>query len=174
MSPLIQQYLVYLAGPITGTSYGECTDWRAFVQANIDQRIAALSPMRHKEYLSSEKEVADSYEKHIMSCTRGIMGRDYYDSTRANIVLVNLLGATKVSIGTVMEIGFAYTKRIPIVLVIDRDNIHRHAMVMEAADFIADNLNDAISAVERVLLPTFTEQSFSVRFQNQIALRNAE
>jgi nucleoside 2-deoxyribosyltransferase len=171
---LHQRYLVYLAGPITGTSYGECTDWRAFVESHIDERVAALSPMRHKDYLSSEKSVADSYEKHVMSCARGIMARDYFDSTRADILLVNLLGATRVSIGTVMEIGFAYTKQIPIVLVIEKDNIHRHSMLLEAAGFIVDNLEDGIATVERVLLPKFIPQSFSVRHQDKIALRNAE
>jgi nucleoside 2-deoxyribosyltransferase len=174
MSQLYPSYLVYLAGPITGTSYGNCTDWRAFVEANIDRRIGALSPMRHKEYLSSEQTVADSYEKHVMSCSRGIMARDYFDSTRADILLVNLLGAARVSIGTVMEIGFAYAKRVPIVLVIEKDNIHRHSMLLQAAGFIVDNLEDGIATVERVMLPKFSDDSFSVRCSDRIALRNAE
>lgn len=170
----LQQYLAYLIGPITGTSYADCADWRAFVETNIDQRIGVLSPMRHKEYLSSEKAVADSYENHVMSCSRGIMARDHFDCTRANIVLANLLGASRVSIGSVMEIAFAYAHRIPVVLVIEKENIHRHSMLVQAAGFVVDNVEDGIAVVERVMLPKFTVDSFSVRCSDKISLRNAE
>lgn len=40
------RYLLYLAGPITGLTYAECTDWRDWVRAQLPPDIVGLSPMR--------------------------------------------------------------------------------------------------------------------------------
>ena len=53
---------VYLAGPISGLSYGEATDWRQEVQAQLQRcGIHALSPLRAKVYLRECTKIADSY-----------------------------------------------------------------------------------------------------------------
>ncbi len=61
--------LVYLAGPITGASYGECTDWRQYVQDQLNDNwnVAGMSPMRHKDYLLKETAMGDTYEDQVMS-----------------------------------------------------------------------------------------------------------
>lgn len=165
--------LVYLAGPITGLSYGASTDWRAQVDANIDPRIELLSPMRHKDYLKGESAIAASYENHVMSCAKGITARDRYDCTRADLILVNFLGATRISIGTVMEIAWGDGQRAPIVVVMEKDNPHRHPMLEEAAGFIVDTLEEGITVVERILLPKLGPDSFTTRFARGDALRLA-
>ena len=109
--------LVYLAGPISGTSYGESTDWRESIAEKIYPHTA-LSPMRGKSYLSSEAAIADSYDTPL-SCAKGIITRDRWDVERCDIVLVNLLGASRVSIGTMMEIAWADAYRKPVVLVME-------------------------------------------------------
>jgi nucleoside 2-deoxyribosyltransferase len=52
-----------------------------------------------------------------------------------------------VSIGTVLEIGFAHAHRKPLVLAIESGNVHEHSMVMEIAGFVVNNLPDAIMVV---------------------------
>jgi hypothetical protein len=58
-APLNGSKLVYLAGPITGTSYGECNDWRDYAASRFadrpDNLIAVISPLREKHYLKDEK-----------------------------------------------------------------------------------------------------------------------
>jgi nucleoside 2-deoxyribosyltransferase len=153
--------LVYLAGPITGLSYDDCVDWR---QKAVDYLrefdIIGLSPLRGKEYLKHETNVSDNYDHSesaliaAMSGQRGIYYRDKFDCHRAGIVLVNMLGAKRVSIGTVMEIAWAAGNNIPVVLIMENEgNVHEHSMLREACAFRVDNLDDALHITVAILAP---------------------
>lgn len=152
---------VYLAGPISGCSYAGCTDWRDRAQDVLARSgIRGLSPMRAKEYLRGvESDVGFSSTcaeyGHLspLSGPRGIMTRDRFDATRCDVLLVNLLGATKVSIGTCLEIAWADLKRIPIVVAIERDgsNPHEHAMITEAIGFRCASLDEALHVVRSII-----------------------
>lgn len=73
--------------------------------------------MRGKKYLANEKDIKDSYEKYPLSCQKGITCHDRMDIMRCDIIIVNFLGAKRVSIGTVMEITWADAWRKPIIIV---------------------------------------------------------
>lgn len=142
---------IYLAGPITGLSYGESTDWRSQVASQLPSHIRPLSPMRGKQYLKGEATILDSYSQHIMSTSKGITTRDRFDVARADAVFANFLGAKKVSIGTVIEIAWADMLRKPIIVVMEKDNVHQHSMLNECAGFITESLDEAISVAVRLL-----------------------
>lgn len=146
---------VYLAGPITGLKFGAAVDWRTWAQEQLAvQGIRGVSPMRAKDYLRSAGELAArGYDDKPLSRGKGIITRDRWDCTHADIVLVNLSGAKQVSIGTVMEIAWADAARIPVVLVMDADgrNVHDHAMVREAAGFIVPTLEEAVTLTVAIL-----------------------
>jgi len=145
---------VYLAGPITGTSYEESTDWRDTAYLRLsDNNINGFSPMRGKAYLSKEEEIEDSYSDYTMSSITGINVRDYNDCKTADAVLVNLLGSKKVSIGTVMEIAWARAFQIPIVLIMERENnIHEHGM-LTFGNIRVSSLKEGIEAIIQLLNP---------------------
>jgi len=148
---------VYLAGSIGGISYGEATEWRdqAFT-ALAKVGITAYSPMRAKSFLKNEKSLTwmmDHWEN-PMATSKGIMSRDHNDCVTADVLLVNLLGQTRGSLGTVMEIAWAFDRRIPVVMVAEPDNTHvLHPMLIEAINFRVDNLEDGIEIVKHILLP---------------------
>lgn len=160
--------LVYLAGPITGLSYEGCTDWRQQAMDHLSQfGIQGLSPLRSKDYLLNETSISDNYNNgirdneklsslaSIMSSQRGIYARDRFDCFRADAVLVNMLGAKKVSIGTVMEIAWAAGKNTPVVLIMEKEgNIHEHSMLREACPFRVETLEDALFVVTALLAPS--------------------
>lgn len=151
-----EKFLVYLAGPITGLSYDGCTEWRTWVKENIDEEILTLSPMRGKQYIKerSENGVVDmSYEDTHLSSAKGINTRDYNDVRRADAIFVNFLGAKIVSIGTVMEIAWARAFSIPVVCVMEKDNIHSHSMLNYACGIITETLEEGILNLEALLLP---------------------
>ncbi|MEO5867253.1 MAG: hypothetical protein ABIS14_12830 [Sphingomonas sp.] len=152
---------VYLAGPISGCSYEGATDWRERAMCQLaEAQIKGLSPMRAKEYLKGVggdvgfSSTCEEYG-HLspLSGPRGIMTRDRFDATRCNVLLVNLLGAAKVSVGTVMEIAWADLKRTPIVVAIEADgsNPHEHAMVNEAIGFRCASLDEACDVTKAIL-----------------------
>lgn len=149
---------VYLAGPITGLSYGEATDWRQHAKAKLAQHgIRGLDPMRCKSYLKHVAEFTADGDKYkdlgAFSSNRGIMTRDRFDATRCALLLVNFLGAERVSIGTCMEIAWADAHRIPIICAIEAEgNPHDHGMISEAIGFRVDNLDLAIEIAVGILL----------------------
>lgn len=147
----------YLAGPITGLMFAECVDWRnAVIKELAAEGITGLSPMRGKEYLEQIGEPlgpdGDKYKiLSPLSTNRGIMTRDRWDATRCDVLLVNFIGATKVSIGTVMEIAWADAHRVPVVCAMEEGNPHEHGMVLEALGFRTSSLEAAVNLVKAIL-----------------------
>jgi nucleoside 2-deoxyribosyltransferase len=150
--------LVYLAGPISGLNFEGATDWRQHAKAELGQfGIKALSPLREQEHLKEVGVFTDAAKetarfKSPMSMPKGLTVRDRWDATRCDVLLVNLLGATKVSIGTVMEIAWADLSGIPIVCAIEETgNPHEHAMLNDRIGFRVPTLWDAIDVTRQLL-----------------------
>lgn len=144
---------VYLAGPITGLSFDKATDWRNEV---VDKLVAvgidAFSPLRAKAYLSGVNAIADHYPESVLSSRKGITNRDRFDVMQCDVLFANMLGATKASIGTAIELGWADAFRKPIVLVMEEGNIHDHAMVNEVSGFVVRTVEEGINVVKALLL----------------------
>ena len=145
--------LVYLAGPITGLTYDDATDWRKTVSETLALHgIKSASPLRFKSFLKDELSIKDSYEGHTLATSKGIYTRDKWDVSRSDVVLVNFIGAGKVSIGTVLEIAWADMLNKPIIIAMEPDNIHQHSMVNECAGYIVPTLDQAVQAAQALLL----------------------
>ena len=140
---------VYLAGPIAGKSWEEATGWRNWFGSKFDN-IEFLSPLRGKEYLEKETSIQGSYEGKVLSSARGLTTRDRWDCVRADVVIVNFLGAEKVSIGTVMEIAWADLGRKPIILIMSEDSIHNHPMIRESVGYVVSSLDEAAYVLEHL------------------------
>lgn len=158
----MSEKLVYLAGGISGLTLEEAVAWRSYVAGKFTAPITAVSPLRGKtEYLKGivgQGTIADHYTNKLLSTRRGITTRDRMDVTRCHCLFANLLNMKmrpaemhKVSIGTVAEIAWADMLRKPIVVVMEKDNPHQHAMVVEMAGFITDNLDEGIDVVNQLL-----------------------
>ena len=145
---------VYLAGPIAGYSYGEINDWRVSVKDELKNHgIDGYSPMRGKEYLSDEKILKDPYnEKSRRSAeiTTGINVRDYNDCKTADAILVNFLGSNKISIGTCMEVAWARAFQIPLVMIMEKDNIHSHCM-LTFGNIIVSDIQEGVDTIIQIL-----------------------
>lgn len=140
---------VYLAGPISGLTFTGASDWRtAAIEIFNSHNIAAKSPMRGKEILRNLPIMIDQgYPDNPLTSQHGIVTRDRNDTQTCDVVLMNLLGATTASIGSMVELGWADSKRIPVVTVLDladQSNPHKHAFVRELSGFIVPTLQEAI------------------------------
>lgn len=147
----------YLAGPISGLTYNAATDWRRQAQAFLAQRgIAGLDPLRGKDFLKDHGVLrgdADWYgAMNVFATQRGVMTRDRFDAQRCDVLLVNFLGAERVSIGTCMEIAWADALRTPIVCAMEATgNPHEHIMLNEAVGFRVPTLEQALEVVAKIL-----------------------
>jgi nucleoside 2-deoxyribosyltransferase len=153
---------VYLAGPISGCTYDEATDWRDEVQKQLLRSgIRAVSPLRAKVYLREcSGPIADSYESDEfdqevfgnMSTPHGITTRDRFDCMNTSVLFVNLLGTERVSIGTCMEIAWADAMRIPSVIVMEKNgNQHDHAMINECTGFRVSTIREGVEVIKAIL-----------------------
>lgn len=150
--------LVYLAGAIAGLSGTHATTWRRTAAALLSDRdVETLDPMRAKLALSHQTRIATDFREYAdrgaFFTSRGIMARDFADVKRCDALLVNLLGAKKPSLGTVMELAWAYLLQKPVVVAIEAEgNPHDlHPMLHEAMPFRVETLDEAIECVAVIL-----------------------
>lgn len=168
---------VYLAGPIAGVSYDESArGWRAEVKQMLDGtyygdnntnlQIQTYSPMRGKGFLREIKgdQILGKleYKDSPISTTQGILGRDRHDCTKADAIIMNLKGAKAVSIGTMVELGWADANKVPVILVMEpagtvedsetKSNIHEHLFVQGLITYRTDNIEGAVKLAKFLLL----------------------
>jgi len=94
---------IYLCGPIGGCSDSEAKDWRNWFKEELDgTHIAAVDPM-NRDYRGKEalnyREIVELDKRDVKSCD-------------AVIVMY-----TKPSVGTSMEMFYAHTLGIPVLLI---------------------------------------------------------
>lgn len=152
---------IYLAGPITGQTYeGARFSWRQeFAKqwtAGAHSLVADVySPMRGKDFLLGTREIQGhpGAYKNPMAETRGILARDREDVARADLIVAHFLGAPKVSIGTMVEFGWADAYRRPVISIIEAGNMHQHEFVIGLSSYVVDNLEEAVAIAAAVLTP---------------------
>ena len=153
---------VYLAGPITGQTFEESTAWRKHAAARLREHgIHSFSPLRGKEYLASigklpavvqgDRSKAVKPDLYPLSSNKGIVTRDRFDCMGSDLVLVHLAEAQIISLGTMVELGWADAARRPIVVTMQPGNVHEHAFVLEIAGFVVPTLDDALDVTISIL-----------------------
>ena len=148
----MKDFLLYLAGPIADCTYEECTDWREYAAKKLPAHIVPVSPMRGKKFLAKMKKISGRALKNNPFCTdAGVSCRDGNDVKRSDALLINVLGAKKVSVGTMIEFGMAKAWGIPIILVMEKDNVHQHLMTRGMAGFLVEDLDVGIEIAVSVL-----------------------
>jgi nucleoside 2-deoxyribosyltransferase len=149
---------VYLAGPIAGVSGDEAIDWRVDTLAVFRSLgIGVRDPMRAKHALKTMDTISRTFHdyenKGVFFTSRGIMTRDFNDVKQSDVLLVNLLGAKTPSLGTIMELAWAFALQKPCVVAIEKTgNPHdNHPMIHEAISFRVETLDEAIRSVAVIL-----------------------
>lgn len=150
--------LVYLSGPITGLTFKGATDWRQYaIDSLATENIKGVSPMRAKDYLASLNAPISGHGREyaklgVLSTAAAVLTRDRFDTQRADIMLMNLVGADRVSIGTMVEIGWADAARVPIVGIMEAEgNVHDHMFVNQSIGFRVATLDEGLDIVKAIL-----------------------
>lgn len=156
--------IVYLAGPIAGTTYEESTGWRDQVADRL-RYCDVRSPMRGKQFLAKlegvipegneavqSHELAKEAVDAAVSSPQAIVRRDHWDVHEADILVVNLYGAKSPSIGTMFELAWAYHTHKPAVVIMEKEgNPNDHPFVRLAAYIVVQTTDQAVAIVRQLL-----------------------
>jgi nucleoside 2-deoxyribosyltransferase len=149
---------IYLAGPISDTTFEGAVSWRKMAQKIFKKHgIEGISPMRGKDYfkalLPEDATFNDVYDQSThayenlgkpMSTAKAIFRRDRWDVHRCDAVLAHLAGFGKVSIGTVMELAWADAWNKLVIVTLGDGDIHNHGMLIQTAGIIVPTLDEAL------------------------------
>ena len=137
---------IYLAGPITGCSYKGCSEWRESLTSELTALgFQVFSPLHGEVHLKLKRNIPSVGIDEILT-SHAIVARDRFYVLSSDVLLVNLLEAKRVSIGSVMEMGWAFMANKLIITVMEKNNnIHHHAFILEATTLMCSSLEEAIN-----------------------------
>lgn len=143
--PYFKNPRLYLARPISGCEIKVVMDWYRFnYKCFIDMGFDVAMPLIAEEYMRTDITFkAEGYGTQASS-NRAIVDRDFEMAERCDMVLCDLSDATRVSIGSMMEIDRAKIHRAQVILVMKPDNIHNHAFVKETASVVYETMEQAV------------------------------
>lgn len=132
---------VYLSGPMGGCSFKEMREWRDYAVSKLNSNtLRCTDPTR-------------SFTEHAapIETPKWVNRRDYFDCTQAQAILVNFKGMKSISIGTVMEIAWAYQKQIHVIAVVDSGGPQNHPMLKDSITHEVYTLDEGIAAIKELL-----------------------
>ena len=136
---------VYLAGPILGCTKGEANDWRHYVAEKLEEHgIVGISPLRC-EPLTGERYTLE-YPDPRFGVPRAIAAKNKHDVQNCDITLAYMPAemGIDVSIGTVIECGWADAYDKQVILVSDHAKIVQHPVLDAVVDWKLGTLDEAI------------------------------
>lgn len=117
---------VYLAGPISQTSYAKANSWRDDLTENLARAgIEAISPLRGKHIFLAHapKGAVEEIAANNGITPRQIVTRDLQDIAACDMVIANLLDIkanNEIVIGTPMEIFYAaHVLGLPVITLVN-------------------------------------------------------
>lgn len=144
---------VYLAGPIAGCNLGEANDWRRYVCGRLEpHNIRGISPLRCEPLIG--ERYSTGCDDPRFGTARAIASKNFLDVQMCDMTLCYLpaaLNERRLSVGTVLELGWAHALRKPTILVSDYPFITEHPVVQANAGWILPTLTEAIEVIIGVL-----------------------
>lgn len=144
---------VYLAGSVAGCTAGEAKNWRA----NVSEKLAAhfikgISPLRCEPLIGERYEL--SYLDPCFGTPKSIYSKNMLDVRNCDMVLCYMpkeLNERRLSIGTLLELGWAHVLEKPTILVTDYLFLLNHPLVQGSSSWILATLDEAVETIVGVL-----------------------
>lgn len=142
---------IYLAHPVSGYSYEKVAEYfRETAKRLKSIGYGVFYPLIDKGVLRNElKYRAEGYQNPL-STNHAVIERDRWMVQLSDIVFVYLKGVKDVSIGCMMELAWAHLLGKHTIVVMEKENIHNHAFVLEAADIVFENFEEAMFYLEKL------------------------
>lgn len=152
---MAREYIVYLAGPMTGITVKEAKAWRNYFTEQMPEYIKTRSPIiTELENLSDESVIQSEHPNMLMGGGDAFVEMDLQDVRTADLIVFNYLGAKKISQGTLGEFHTAATLEKRRITIIEKEgNLHEHPFLRKRAGVIVETVTESVFATLRMLLP---------------------
>ena len=143
---------ICVSRPITGLGYDEVTNSYThlrdvFLDFGYSHVYYAFTGRSH---LKDEKDFAAEGYTHPLSSNHAITLGDRWMCKQGDVMYLRLLGAKTVSIGCMMELAWAFDNGKHVVISMERDNVHRHAFVLECAHVVWETEEEALDYLRKL------------------------
>ena len=136
---------IYCVHPISGLSSDEVFDYYEGTQHEMTKiGYDVFVPMFGKGNLRTELEFKAHDYRGPLTTNHAIFNRDKWMVKQADILYANFIGAKRVSIGSMFELAWGSDNGKQVIVVMEKDNIHMHAFVLEAATIVFETEQEAI------------------------------
>lgn len=150
---------IYIGGKISGSTYDECANYfRNTLKELESMGYEVFSPMTAKEYLRTKyqnRELPNAGQSGAVSpvaSNHAIFERDQWCVRNSDVFYLNLLPADKhASLGGTMELAWASILGKHTVVSMQKENVHRHAFILEAADLIFETHEEAMEYLDKFI-----------------------
>jgi nucleoside 2-deoxyribosyltransferase len=145
---------VYLAGPIENKTVEEANGWRDEITTNLEGRgILCINPLRCEPVVDGV--YSGNYSDPRFGTPHAIWGKNKYDIDHSDLVLAHfppqhgqVWQKSPVSIGTMIEMGYAHAYGIPIITWTQDPRVAAHPIVYSMSGWILDNMNDVLAVIK--------------------------
>ena len=136
---------IYLAHPMSGLNFKDIEQYYTNTVNKLKgMGYTTLTPMSGKVLTTAKGDCKPYGYSDPIITDRAILSRDRWMVCQSDIVLMDLSGATEKSLGCIAETAFAYVDGAHIVMVMEKDNVHRHAFMHQMANIIFETYDEAI------------------------------
>jgi len=148
---------IYCVHPISGCSADDVFSYYDDTKKQLTEYgFDVFVPMYGKSTLRTELEFkAEGYKDNPITTNHAIFGRDKWMVMQSDILYANFLGATRVSIGSMFELAWGSNNNKQVIVVMEKENIHRHAFVLEAATIIFETTEEAQDYLQQLVTKEF-------------------
>lgn len=149
---------IYLAGPITGCTENEAKDWRQMAKdtlTHISPNLIGVSPLRCEPCIG--ETYSSSYEDPRFGTEKAISAKNWFDTKMADMVLaylprVKFEEGMRESMGTILEIGWASGKDIPVITVTDEPHYIENVVLNgQCSKWVFQSFEPAFDVIEGIL-----------------------
>lgn len=135
---------IYLARPISGCTPKEVQNYYEMMITHDNlKQYYKFTPIVETEVIRCETVYKQSGYTGINS-DHAIYMRDRWFATHCDIFHVNLLKCPTRSLGCTSELTMAKMSNAHTIVVMERDNCHRHPFITEAADIVFETLQESL------------------------------
>lgn len=148
---------IYCAHPISGLTWNTVVTYFNNIHDKLESMgFEVFNPMTGKSEIRTEvnRRFRSVNFKSVVATNHAIFERDQWMVRNSDILYLDLTGIKTISIGCTMELAWASLLGKYTVVVMDKENVHRHAFIIEAADIIFEDVDTALAYLQKLVTQT--------------------